>query len=244
MTNGASDPTVGEAVRILGYDADFAALPSDRPGPRVVIGRVPGWQGIRLDARASTVTIPRGVSLDLGSIGKAYASDLAAEEAFAAVGGGVLVSLGGDIATAGAAPAGGWRVHCSDDSSTDPASPGEVVSLTEGAIATSSTTVRRWTAGGVQRHHIIDPATSLPAAGPWRTATVAAATCVDANAASTAAIVLGREAPEWLRQAGLAARLVGHDGSVVRVAEWPAPLAAAAPGASAPNASATATSAA
>jgi FAD:protein FMN transferase len=93
--------------------------------------------------------------------------------------------------------------------------------LREGGLATSSTTVRRWRTGGVERHHIVDPRTGQPAREIWTTASVAAATCVDANAASTAAIVLGDAAPAWLARSGLAARLVRRDGSVLGVAGWP-----------------------
>ncbi|HKV86609.1 MAG TPA: FAD:protein FMN transferase [Candidatus Dormibacteraeota bacterium] len=89
-------------------------------------------------------------------------------------------------------------------------------------MATSSTTVRRWTRGGVVLHHIIDPDTGLPVQGCWRTATVAAGSCVDANIASTAAIVLGRRAIPWLEERGLAARLVDVAGGVHRTAGWPA----------------------
>jgi thiamine biosynthesis lipoprotein len=71
-------------------------------------------------------------------------------------------------------------------------------------------------------HHIVDPRTGLPAAGPWRTASVAAATCAEANAAATAAIVAGEQAVPWLATQGLPARLVGHDGSVRLVGGWPA----------------------
>ena len=60
----------------------------------------------------------------------------------------------------------------------------------------------------------------------WRTVTVAAATCVDANAASTAALVLGEQAPAWLLDRGLPARLVSESGSVCRVCEWPLEAAA------------------
>ena len=99
-----------------------------------------------------------------------------------------------------------------------------MIRITDGAVATSSTTVRRWSRGGVTRHHLLDPATGLPATGPWRTATVVAATCADANVAATAAIVMGDRAPAWLARHGLPARLVAEDGSVLRVAGWPAPL--------------------
>ena len=96
-----------------------------------------------------------------------------------------------------------------------------MVSLTGGGLATSSTTVRRWERGPVALHHIVDPATGLPAASCWRTVSVAAATCVDANAAATASIVWGERAPEWLDRHRLPARLVGVDGRVGRVSGWP-----------------------
>ena len=229
-TGGAVDPTIGFTLKLLGYDRDFAALPADAPAqaPGLVFRRVPGWQTIDIDPVSRTVRMPDRVSLDLGSTGKALASDLAAVAAHRTTGSGVLVSLGGDIATAGDPPMAGWQIHCSDDSRDDPRSPGEVIGIMGGAIATSSTTVRRWTVGGVERHHIVDPATGLPASGPWRTATVAAANCVDANAASTAAIVLGDRAADWLRAAGLPARLVHRDGSILRVAGWPEPVSEAA----------------
>jgi len=91
-----------------------------------------------------------------------------------------------------------------------------------GALATSSITCRQWQRAGRALHHIIDPRNGLPANGPWRTASVAAATCADANAASTAAIVMGEHAAAWLPGEGLAARLVAHDGTAELVGNWPA----------------------
>jgi thiamine biosynthesis lipoprotein len=222
-TNGAVDPTIGHALRLAGYDRDFAALPAEGTAPTLVVERVPGWQTVELDSTARTIRIPARVSLDLGSTGKALAADLAAAAAYATTDAGVLISLGGDIATAGPPPDGGWRITCSDDSGADPSAGGEVIAIHADAVATSSITVRRWTTGGVVRHHIVDPATGMPAQGPWRTATVVARTCVDANTASTAAIVLGDRAVEWLLRAGLPARLTDHDAQVVRVGGWPAP---------------------
>ncbi|MFI5225517.1 MAG: FAD:protein FMN transferase [Candidatus Limnocylindrales bacterium] len=226
-TDGAVDPTVGRAMRRIGYDDDFDHL-VNRGGPIVLrIEPIPGWSTIRFDPAARTVHAPRGVELDLGSTGKALAADLAAAVALDAVGGGVLVSLGGDIASAGTAPLGGWPVLVADDSTAPPDSDGEVIALRSGAIATSSTTVRRWTRGGTVLHHLVDPATGLPTDGPWRTASVIAATCVDANAAATAAIVRGADALGWLDELGLASRLVSNDGAVRYVADWPLPVEAA-----------------
>jgi FAD:protein FMN transferase len=237
-TDGAVDPTIGRALRLLGYDDDFARLPRDAAASGgaaspVTFASVPGWRAIRFDPATRHVRIPAGVELDLGATGKGLAADLAAEAALDAMdGAGVLVSLGGDIATDGRPPAGGWRVLLADDHAHAPEGPGEVIRITDGAVATSSTTVRRWSRGGITRHHLLDPATGLPTAGPWRTATVVAATCADANAAATAAIVLGDRAPGWLARHGLPARLIAEDGSVLRVAGWPDPVptAAAKPG--------------
>ena len=230
LSQGLVDPTVGHAMRLTGYDRDFSqiidtAFRTDAPPMR--FEPVPGWQSVELDPRRRTVRIAPGVELDLGSIGKAFAADLAASAAFGASGArGALVSLGGDIAVAGAAPRGGWRVLAAEDSSRPPTAEGEVITLQDGAIATSSSTVRRWTRAGVKVHHLIDPRTGMPAGGPWRTATVVADSCVDANTAATAAMVMGRAAPAWLVERGLPARLVATDGTVHRLAGWPAPIEA------------------
>jgi thiamine biosynthesis lipoprotein ApbE len=224
ISDGAVDPTVGQAVRISGYDADFAAVAPDGPALQITVERVPGWRAVQFDESSRTVIVPRGVELDLGATAKALAADLGARVALeAAGGGGVLVSLGGDIAVAGEAPPGGWPVQVSEDSAAPIRAGEETIAITAGGLATSSTTVRRWTRGGAELHHIIDPETGRPAAGPWRTATVAAATCVDANIASTAAIVKGDGAVAWLLAQGLAARLVDRAGAVHRVGGWPVP---------------------
>ncbi|HEX6539175.1 MAG TPA: FAD:protein FMN transferase, partial [Candidatus Dormibacteraeota bacterium] len=136
-------------------------------------------------------------------------------------GAGVLVNLGGDIAVAGPAPAGGWRVRVTDDHAAPPDSPGQTVTIDGGGLATSSTTVRAWTAAGRSMHHIVDPRTGAPAAVVWRTVSTTAPTCVLANTASTAAIVLGRDAEDWLAERGVPARLVSRDGTVRHVGGWP-----------------------
>ncbi len=234
LTDGAVDPTIGRAIRVAGYDDDFsriAAEDSEERGRDMKLRawQVPGWQGIRLDRRLRTVWLPPGVELDLGSTGKALAADLAATAAMAAVGeGGLLVSLGGDIAIAGEPPSGGWRILVAEDSRVKPDGDGDVICVPSGGVATSSTTVRRWSRGGAVLHHIIDPQTSLPTSGPFRTVTVVAATCLDANIASTAAIVRGEEAIDWLTSCRLPARLVENDGTIHYIGPWPDPASVAA----------------
>jgi thiamine biosynthesis lipoprotein len=220
-TDGAVDPTVGRAMQAIGYDADFAALAGRADAPTIRLASVPGWRAVRFDRARRRVRLPKGVELDLGSTGKALAADLAAGAAFGSVrGGGVLVNLGGDIAVAGEAPDEGWRIALADDARSDPSLAAESMLIRSGAVATSSTTVRRWMRGGIERHHIVDPSTGRPAEGPWRTVTVVAADCVAANAAATGAIVKGVAAVRWLSSLGLPARLVADDGTVVRLGPW------------------------
>jgi thiamine biosynthesis lipoprotein len=137
----------------------------------------------------------------------------------------VLVSLGGDIAVAGPAPDGGWRIRVQDVTGPPeepPAGPYAQIAIRDGGLATSSTAARRWQRGGDVLHHILDPRTGLPAEPVWRTVSVAAATCADANAASTAAVIRGRPSLGWLASLGLPARLVDATGVVFTVAGWPA----------------------
>src|SRR5207249_8984985 len=76
-TDGLVDPTVGRAIRLLGYDRDFASLPADGPAYPVVTS-VAGWRAVRFDAGRRIVRVPRGVELDLGATAKAWCADEAA----------------------------------------------------------------------------------------------------------------------------------------------------------------------
>jgi thiamine biosynthesis lipoprotein len=225
-TGGLTDPTVGEALISLGYDRDFAAIDPNRREPPPDPLPAHGWQEVRLDG--PLLWLPAGVRLDLGATAKGLGSDRAARAVMAATGhtGGVLISLGGDIATAGIPPRDGWpivAVDRPDQPGPRPAcaEPAQLVRLPRGAVATSSISCRSWRRAGRVLHHIVDPRTGLPAGGPWQTASVAAMTCADANAAATASIVAGEAAAGWLAAAGLPARLVSHDGQVRHLGGWP-----------------------
>jgi thiamine biosynthesis lipoprotein len=219
LTDGDVDPTVGRALRLAGYDRDFAAIRDD--GPRVSVVHAPRWRTVHVDRTRGLVRVVHGVELDLGATAKALAADRAARVASGCVDAGVLVSLGGDIAVCGTHPSGGWPIRVSDDHAAHPDAPGAAVAITAGGLATSSITVRRWRRAGQALHHILDPRTGLPAPVVWRTVSVAAGSCLDANIATTAAIVRGASAPRWLAGLGLPARLVALDGTVLRVGAWP-----------------------
>jgi thiamine biosynthesis lipoprotein len=220
-TGGMVDPTVGDALISLGYDRDFAAIDTARDDPAGPTAPAPGWRTVRLDGRM--LNLPAGVLLDLGATAKGLGSDRAAGAAMAAGGqvGGVLVSLGGDIAVAGQPPCDGWPILVADGPVPSASARTQPVRLAGGAVATSSITHRQWRRAGRVMHHIVDPRTGLPADGPWRTASVAAATCADANAAATAAIVAGDQAEAWLARARVPARLVSRDGRVHHLGGWP-----------------------
>jgi FAD:protein FMN transferase len=214
LTGGAVDPTVGQTLVAHRINPPT----SDRP---VRIAPAPGYTAVKLDDTSRSIMLGAGVQLDLGATAKALAADMAAEAAAGATRTGVLVGLCGDIAVAGSPPDAGWQVRVTDDHRAGDG-PGQTVAIREGGLATSSVTVRRLGEGAEAVHHLIDPASGRPAAGPWRTVSVSAASCLDANTASTAAIVLGTGAIEWLQGRALPARLVAHDGSVRHVAGWPA----------------------
>jgi FAD:protein FMN transferase len=219
-TEGDVDPTVGQTMRAIGYDRDFEAVLRCR---RRSVSPVPagGWQDVDVDRQAGTVQVALGVELDLGATAKALAADRAARRIHEALGCGVLVNLGGDMSVAGPAPAGGWRVRVTDDHRPSAAVGGQTVSIASGGLATSSTTVRRWTAGGRQWHHIVNPRTGVSVSTVWRTVSVAAGSCVDANIASTAAVIRGERAPAWLGGLRLPSRLVGANGEIVHLGGWP-----------------------
>ena len=227
LTGGDVDPTVGRALISLGYDRDFAALSVGEDGVASAQGvarplaSVPGWRTVTVDPEQSTIRVAGGVSLDLGATAKALAADRAAAAASAAAGCGVLVSFGGDLAIAGPAPPEGWRVRVTDDHRAGFDAPGQWISLSSGGLATSSTAVRRWRTGTGTAHHLIDPLTGRSADSVWRTVSVSAGSCLDANIASTATIVRCEKAAPWLEALALPSRLVRTNGTVLHVGGWP-----------------------
>jgi thiamine biosynthesis lipoprotein len=215
-TDGDVDPTVGDALARLGYDRDLPLVPPDGPAIPVQVRRAPGWERVQLAGRR--LSVPPGVRLDLGAAAKAWTADRCARLVAGALNTGVLVELGGDLATAGAGPADGWRVYVADQ----PGDPACVVAVPSGsAMATSSTRSRSWRRGDRLLHHVLDPRTCQPAPRVWRSVTVVADRCVAANTLTTAALVRGDAAPAWLASCDVPARLVDQAGRVHALGGWP-----------------------
>jgi thiamine biosynthesis lipoprotein len=219
-SDGAVDPTVGSALIGLGYDRDFSMLAGGVPGRLPAPQAVPGWRTVEIDVEACTISVPSGVLLDLGATAKALAADRVAARVHQQCGCGVLVSMGGDLAVAGA-PAEGFAIELGEDCRGVVGGQADSVAVGIGGMATSGTQVRWWWLGDSRVHHLLDPATGLPVTPVWRTVTVCGATCVDANTASTASMVKGVEALPWLESLALPARLISVDGEVTTTAAWP-----------------------
>ena len=180
QTGGLVDPTVGASLVALGYGRDFGDL-GDDPAPPAPVGPAPGWRRIELTGRL--LRIPHGCMLDLNGVVKSATVD----EAAALLPGSGFVSAGGDLAVRGGA---------------DVALPGGgAVRVVRGGIATTGTERRRWRRGGAWYHHLIDPATGLPARSPWREVSASGASCLDADVAARAALLAGAAGPELARPA-------------------------------------------
>lgn len=223
LTAGTVDPTVGSALVALGYDRDFDEVRRREPVDPADIVPAPGWWRIALDPARRSVCVPDGVHIDLGATAKAFAADRGARQIAELAQCGVLVNLGGDLAVAGPPPIDGWPVGIAVSHSIDPRHADEVVRLSEGGLATSGTTARSWQRGGRPVHHIVDPLTGKPCEPVWPLVSTVAPSCVEANSFSTAAVVWGEDAPGNLSAYGACARLVGQDGSLTYVGEWPRP---------------------
>jgi FAD:protein FMN transferase len=196
-TGGLVTPAVGAAVVGAGYDTDFDRLPADGPPVRPV--PVPPLAALSLRGRLLVRAEP--IELDLNCVVKGATVD----DALALVGGG-FVAAGGDVASSAPVVVG--------------LPGGGAVTLHGGGLATSSVANRRWRRGGEEQHHLIDPETGSPACVPWRDVTVAASTCLAADVAAKAALLLGPAGPSWLDRRGLPGRFVDEHGAVLVNETW------------------------
>ena len=222
-TDGAFDPTVLPALLAAGYDRDFRALDAvDAPcGPPVA---VPGCAGIVVDG--PRVTLPVGVQLDGGGIGKGLAADLTVDLVMSAGAAGACVNVGGDLRVAGAGPGDEpWSVTIEDplggrDLGT--------IRLHDEALVSSWRTRRTWGPDGDRRHHLIDPATGAPARTGLAGVTVLAPDAWWAEALATALFLAGPDDGAGLvDHHGVSALLVRDDGAVRAFGRLCAPVAAA-----------------
>lgn len=200
-TLGRFDPTVHDALAGAGYDRSFelaAATPGSAPRERPRCGG-----RIEVDHGTGRVTLEDGYRLDLGGIAKGWAADRTL--ALLRRSGPALVNAGGDVAAAGRA----WPVGVETPDGTI------TLQLDGGGLATSGRDRRRWLQDGEERHHLIDPATALPADGDLLTVTVAAPTAAQADVLAKALFLAGGAEPAAAEAdaLGVPAVLVTRDGA-------------------------------
>jgi thiamine biosynthesis lipoprotein len=190
-TDGCYDPTFLHQLLTAGYtasidDADRITIAIDTRC------RTHTVHDVAIDRATSSLTVPQGLSIDPGGIGKGFAADLVVTELLVAGTAGALVSVGGDIAAAGEPPdPDGWRVHIED-----PHHPPAVITtlaVSAGGIATSSTRSRRWRHEHTERHHVIDPHTGEQSGTDLAAVSVIANAGWLAEAHATAALLSGSE---------------------------------------------------
>ncbi len=215
-TAGLYDPTLLRALERLGYDRSFEHVPALAPAATVASAPGGGWRRIRLDQRERTVTLPAGVGVDLGGIGKGMAVDAAIERLRADGLRRAMVNAGGDLRVLGTpADLGSWPV------AIDGPKGSLTVPLARGALATSGIGRRRWRQGAAERHHLLDPRSGQPAwTGLW-SVTVAAATCARAEVAAKTAFILGQRAgADFLAGKRLAGLLATDSGAWRAAGSW------------------------
>jgi thiamine biosynthesis lipoprotein len=164
-----------------------------------------GWS--KVGWRRPQLTLPSGMELDLGGIGKEYAVDAALLKIAAEGAASALVNFGGDLRVTGPRDNGErWRIAIE---SVDAENESEgILEIANGALATSGDSKRVVLQDGVRFSHILDPRTGWPVRNPPRSVTVAAATCMEAGIMSTLAMLHGRNAERFLKSEGIPAWII------------------------------------
>jgi thiamine biosynthesis lipoprotein len=217
-TRGVFDPTILQRMIEIGYDRSFETLAAQLPAS--IYSRpaaTGGWRNIEVDEARGLVRLPAGVGLDFGGIAKGMAVDAALDllerEGLTPA----LVNAGGDLATRGVPPgADSWALTVPGKAQ------GWVIGLTRGALATSGVARRRWTQGGRERHHLIDPRTGEPANSSLWSVTATADTCAQAEVAAKTALILGEPAgAAFIEEIRLGALLARESGEWSVAGNWP-----------------------
>lgn len=193
-TEGRFDPSVHDALVASGYDRTFDDIDAAQPAVAHKPCPAPGITGIVLDEALNAITLPAGVRLDLGGIGKGTAADLVTGRLLDRGARGAAVSIGGDLRVRGDSPHHrGWVVSYDGV-------PLDIEPLRDAGVCTSTVAQRRWATETGEVHHLVDPRTGRQTAGEIDSVTVVGATAQQAEVLTKAAMVAGNDAPMLLEQ--------------------------------------------
>lgn len=198
MSDGLFDITSGALRRVWTFDGG-SIVPSD-DAVREALERV-GWH--RVSWERSTLTMPAGMEIDFGGIGKEYAVDRAAARISAATRAAHLVNFGGDLVASSERRGGRpWAVGVDDPGRTGEAALYKL-EFKLGGLATSGDARRFVMWNGKRLGHILNPKTGWPVDGAPRSATVLAPSCIEAGTLSTLACLRGAGARQFLTDQGV-----------------------------------------
>ena len=210
-THGLFDPSVRTSLEQLGYDRTFVEIVEEsvRAADPPEVTPASGLDG--LDIKDNWARLAPGLSIDLGGIGKGLAADIVADELIAAGANSAYVSLGGDIHASGEpVDEDGWKVPLLHPITGEPV---DHHALFSGALVMSTVAFRRWTRGGVEHHHIIDPRTGGPADTDLIAVAVADQSAARGEALAKSAIIAGSsEGAALLRSADVKAWMISAAG--------------------------------
>jgi len=210
LSGGRFDPRIVADLDRLGY----RGAPIAPTGWRGRDERATRQPDERVVDRRGRLEVRLARPVDLGGIGKGLALRWATAELVRAGLTDFLLEAGGDLVAYGLDPAlAPWLVGIEDPTGTS--EHVAVIGGGDGAVATSSLAVHRWTLGGRVVHHLLDPTTGEPAVGGLLAVTVAAADPAWAEVWSKVLFLSGRATiGDEARARGLAAWWIADDGSV------------------------------
>jgi len=198
-TNGIFDPSILPDLQHVGYNQSFEQLQASSSAHTLTkrnYATKSSFTAFEVDSLLGRVYLPKGMQLDLGGIAKGWIAEKAARlmaRSSTACG----VNAGGDMFLVGH-PYGqtAWDVGLEDPYNA--IQDLMVLSVDEGAVATSSVVKRSWYQDGVKRHHLIDPRTGQPAETPWLSVTVFASRAVLAETFAKAILIAGPQKTQAL----------------------------------------------
>jgi thiamine biosynthesis lipoprotein len=205
QTSGIYDPTILGYLESAGYDCTFKAVANWRPlfkdtttvQSSLVSKNLPAgklskfdYRHIQIDSFTQTISLPPGLRIDLGGIGKGWTVDRVADLIYDK--GHFLLNAGGDLYAYGSfGLEGGWDVHLAHP--LNPDRDYASLKVDQHAVTTSTTAKRRWSKDGNIQHHLIDPRTGLPAQTDVISASVVSGRAFTAEIYAKTALILGVE---------------------------------------------------